>query len=317
MSPSALIDAWKSIQRYVLVVLSLGALGTVAATPAPAAAATRYPVVYSFGAGIVATLASPGAAPPGANNWSCTPSGAHPYPIVLVHGTFGNMTDSWQALSALLANAGYCVFALNYGGGANTDLFQGYGDIPAGAGQLAAFVGRVRSATGAAKVDIVGHSQGGMMPRYYIGFLGGASAVDRLVGLAPSNHGTNLDGLTGLLAAFPGGSSFVTALCAACTQQIVGSSFLTQLNGIGDTVPGVKYTVIETRYDEVVTPYGSAFLSGSGVTNITLQNQCPLDFTDHLGILYDQIALRDVLNALDPAHAVSPLCTVVLPVLGG
>ena len=47
------------------------------------------------------------------------------------------------------------------------------------------------AATGAAKVSMVGHSQGGMMPRYYIKFLGGASKVDDLVGLSPSNHGTS------------------------------------------------------------------------------------------------------------------------------
>lgn len=322
MPPSPFIDGSPFIKqmwrwsRRLLVTLAAAALAVVAGT-APRAFASSYPVVYSFGAGIAATLDSPGGAPPGADNWSCKPTSAHPYPVVLVHGTFGNMTDSWQALSALLADGGYCVFALNYGGGANTDLFQGYGDIPTAAGHLSTFVNTVLAATGASKVDIVGHSQGGMMPRYYIGFLGGASKVDRLVGLAPSNHGTNLDGLTGLLAAFPGGSSFVTALCTACSQQIAGSPFMTKLNGIGDTVSGVKYTVIETRYDEVVTPYATAFLSGAGVTNITLQDQCALDLTDHLGVIYDQIALRDVMNALDPVHSVAPTCTVVLPVLGG
>ncbi len=141
--------------------------------------------------------------------------------------------------------------------------------------------------------------------------------VRTLVGLAPSNHGTSLFGLTGLLAAFPGGSSFVTSLCAACMQQVARSPFLQDLNAGGDTVPGVRYTVIETAYDEVVTPYSSAFLSGSAVTNITLQHQCWLDFADHLAVIYDPVALRDVLNALDPADAVRPWCVPVFPVLGG
>ncbi len=60
------------------------------------------------------------------------------------------------------------------------------------------------AATGAKKVDLVGHSQGGMMPRYYIKNLGGASKVDTLVGLAPSNHGTTLEGLFTLAGYFPG-----------------------------------------------------------------------------------------------------------------
>jgi triacylglycerol esterase/lipase EstA (alpha/beta hydrolase family) len=302
---------------------SLLTLATAAASAlglaAPQAQAASYPVPYSFAAGIAAELAAPGSAPPGADNWSCKPTSAHPRPVVLVHGTFGNMTDSWQALSPLLADQGYCVFALNYGGSAGS-LFQGYGDIPTSAAQLSAFVDQVLAATGAAQVDIVGHSQGGMMPRYYLKNLGGAAKVHTLVGLAPSNHGTDLDGLTGLLAAFPGGSSFVGSLCAACGQQVVGSSFLTALNAGGDTVPGVRYTVIETKDDEVVTPYTSAFLSGGSsgqVTDITLQNQCALDFADHLAVIYDPVALHDVSNALDPAHATAPVCVPVLPVLGG
>jgi hypothetical protein len=66
----------------------------------------------------------------------------------------------------------------------------------------------------------------------------------------------------------------------------------------------------------VVTPYTSAFLSGAGVKNILLQNQCPLDLTDHLEIAADPVALADVLNALDPAHPVRVPCLSVLPITG-
>jgi triacylglycerol esterase/lipase EstA (alpha/beta hydrolase family) len=301
--------------RARLVGCAVAAALAVGST-ASAGAAANYPVPYNFAAGIAAELTHPGSAPPGSNIWTCRPTARHPYPVVLVHGTFGDMTDSWQALSPLLANNGYCVFALDYGGSAGNPI-QAYGPIEDSAAQLSTFVSRVLSSTHAPKVDIVGHSQGGMMPRYYMKFLGGATKVHTLVGLAPSNHGTSLDGLVDLLHVFPSGAQFDVPSCVACTEQIEGSAFLQKLNAGGDTLHGVHYTVIETKYDEVVTPYTSAFLSGPLVTNITLQDQCRLDFADHLAVIYDPIALRDVLNALDPAHAVRPACVPVLPVLGG
>src|SRR5438309_586819 len=85
----------------------------LACSASRALGAGQLPVIYNGIYGYV--HASPTASPPGANNWSCKPSAAHPYPAVLVHGTFGDMSDSWQALSPLLYDNGYCVFALNYG----------------------------------------------------------------------------------------------------------------------------------------------------------------------------------------------------------
>src|SRR5437764_12217643 len=96
--------------------------------------------------------------------------------------------------------------------------------------------------------------------------------------------------------------------CDTCQQQLAGSAFLAKLNAGGDTLPGVRYTVIETRFDEVVTPFQSAFLSGPAVTNILLQNSCPLDLTGHVSIAMDPNALGWVMNALDPTVP-PPACT--------
>src|SRR5207248_8896730 len=106
-------------------------------------------------------------------------------------------------------------------------------------------------------------------------------------------------------------------LCVACEEQAAGSPFIANLNAGGETVRDVYYTVIESKYDEVVTPYTSAFLSGPKVTNITLQNQCALDLGEHLSMAYDHIADADVLSALDPKRPVTPACTPVLPIIGG
>lgn len=304
---------------------ALAALLAAGAALLPAAAGAALPVRYSSTAATLAAAANPNGSPPGANDFSCRPGAAHPYPVVLTHGTLENMAYNWNALSPLLKNNGYCVFALNYG--QEPGRFLGFpgalppggtGRIEASAAQLAAFIDRVRSTTGAAEVDIVGHSQGGMMPRYYLRYLGGTAKVHTLVGLAPSNHGTTVNGLTALLDLIPGGRGGIGLVCGvACEQQLVGSPFMQRLNIGGDSVPGVSYTVIETRYDEVVTPHTSAFLSGPNVTNILLQSQCPLDFSEHLAISFDHIALRDVLNSLDPAHARRPACSFVAPIEGG
>jgi len=291
--------------------------GLLVGSLAPAdAGAAKLPVIYNglYGYAHVSSTASP----PGANNWSCRPTAPHPRPVVLVHGTFADMSDSWQALSPLLYDHGYCVFALDYGSfnGSGSAGVYATGPVEDSATELASFIGRVLAATKARQVDIVGHSQGGMMPRYYVKFLGGASKVHTLVGLAPSNHGTTLNGLFTLLSLFPGANSLLDG-CPACAAQEAGSPFITTLNAGGDTVPGVDYTVIESDKDEVVTPYQSAFLSGPRVTNITLQRQCALDQGEHLSMPYDHIADDDVLSALDPRHPVRPACTPVAPVIGG
>ncbi|MEU3078296.1 esterase/lipase family protein [Streptomyces laurentii] len=286
-----------------LSVLALTAAAVLAPVTAQAAQAAQ--------AATAASAADSATAAPsrGWNDFSCKPSAAHPRPVVLVHGTLGNSVDNWLGLAPYLVERGYCVFSLDYGQLPGVPLFHGLGPIDASAGQLSAYVDRVLSATGAAKADLVGHSQGGMMPRYYLRFLGGAAKVNALVALAPDNHGTTLSGLTRLLPYFPGAEDLISAATPGLADQIAGSAFLTRLNAGGDTVPGVRYTVIATRYDEVVTPYTSGWLSGPNVTNVLLQDRCALDLSEHLAIgLTDRIAFHEVSNALDPARATPTTC---------
>ncbi|GHD47705.1 lipase [Streptomyces mirabilis] len=248
----------------------------------------------------------------GWNDYSCKPSASHPRPVVLVHGTFANSIDNWLAFTPYLVDRGYCVFSLDYGQLPGVPLFNALGPIDKSAEQLQVFVDKVLTATGAAKADLVGHSQGGLMPRYYLKFLGGAAKVNTFVGIAPDNHGTTLDGLTNLLPYFPGAEDLLSAATPALADQIVGSAFLTKLNAGGDTVPGVHYTVIATKYDEVVTPYRSQFLTGSDVHNVLLQDLCPVDLSEHAAIgLLDRIAFHEAANALDPAHATPTNCASV------
>jgi hypothetical protein len=268
----------------------------------------------------------------------------------------------------MLSDAGYCVFALNYG--ANSWTAYTANHVYAldfdehSAAQLADFVQNVvLPDTGASAVDIVGHSQGGMMPRYYIehrwdcssvatnGFgerqcaqadadtakPTGASHVHTLVGLAPANHGGDLGGLMPLMISIFGSSAwtFPEYGCGACGEQEPGNPFMTALNGADgsrEATPGILHYVIETGLDELVTPapgpvqqargeWPSAYLHGSPdlVLNLRVQDQCTNDTTEHIGIVYDPVAVQDVANALannaspgsTPLTLAAPSCPVV------
>ena len=68
-----------------------------------------------------------------------------------------------------------------------------------------------------------------------------------------------------------------------------------------------SYTQVVTRYDEVVVPYTSGFLApDSNVTNVTLQDVCPVDTSEHLRIPYDPPAIALARNALGRPGPVDP-----------
>jgi pimeloyl-ACP methyl ester carboxylesterase len=291
--------------RALLVAAAAAVAVTIAAVPAGASASLYVP----YGSEALVEGAwnetwDPTALSGGNDN--CKPSAAHPYPVVLVHATFADEGSNWVTLAPLLANAGYCVYAFNYGETILSGLFgniDGLGHITQSAEELESFVNKVLSKTKAAQVDLVGHSQGGMMPNYYLKYLGGASKVNTFIGLAPSNHGTTLDGLTELIDNFPFASLAVNVFlevigAPSLPEQEVGSAFEKKTFEGGDTVAGPRYVVIETTHDEVVTPYTNAFLSGSNVTNITIQSQCPNDPVGHIGMFEDSPVMQNVLNQL-------------------
>lgn len=295
---------------------SLGAVllaALLALIVAPAASASALPVPWTLLAALPAQAANPGGPPPGADDFGCRPTAAHSAPVVLVHGLSANQTVNWQTYSPLLKNQAYCVFSLTYGvPGTPLPVYQpgGLSPMEQSAHELGLFVDRVLAATGASKVDILGHSEGTLMPSYYVKFLGGAAKVDKYVSLTPLWDGTTLFGVSHLydLAKLIGLDPLVNGAldpaCGSCRQFLRGSDFLTKLHsGNGVFQPGVSYTNILTRYDEAVTPYTSGLGSGPDVTNIVLQDSCPLDLSEHAGLAADKNAAGHVLNALDPEHA--------------
>ena len=317
---------WAAVCAGLALALAVGQPGEASASgnsapPAPPRNILSLPLAAAGG------LLNPEASPSGANDWNCKPTREHPRPVVLLHGTWANAHLNWGMMAPYLKQLGYCVFAPNYGGAPGSPI-KATAHIPVSAQQIAVYVDRVLKATGAHQVDLVGHSQGGgLTPRWYLRFDGGTNRahpkqnkVHSLIGLAPSNHGTTAMGLGTLTTKLGLNKPVSLLLGEAYEDQMVGSQVNTTLDRDGDTQPGVSYTVITTKLDEVVTPYTNQFLTagpGASVKNILIQNVCPQDFSEHVSIAYDANAAQLVRNALDPAHAQPVGCGLTLPVLGG
>jgi triacylglycerol esterase/lipase EstA (alpha/beta hydrolase family) len=302
-------------------VLSIAAvLAALCATAAPAALAGDLPVRWD-----ATVFLSGGQDPdhvPGANDFNCKPSAAHPNPVVLVHGLLATMGDNWATMSPLLKNNGFCVFALTYGRHDGMKYFGGLTQMQGSAVELDALVKRVLQSTGAQKIDLVGHSEGTVMPRWWMSFMGGAKLVDRYVMLTPLWDGTKLAGSDVLLAAGKSlspdaeatfGAGFDAAGCGSCPQFVHGSQYLADVDKVGKALGDVRYTNIVTKYDELVIPYTSGILDAPRVKNFVLQDVCAKDYSEHAAVAYDPMAAQLMLNALDPAHARPVPCVDMTP----
>lgn len=246
------------------------------------------PVYRLWTTASIAASTRPGMVPQGANDFSCRPRPGE-NPVVLVPGTGEDTFANWSWMSSMLSRDGWCVYTFTHnpstGPASRLQESSAFsGDIRSSAAVLARVVDTVRERTGAEKVDLVGHSQGGgPLPRAYLKWYGGTAKVGHLVGITPSNHGTTAGGLAQLLRATNAATNGYLLDHAkrhnmmATPQQLAGSSFLTELNAGGLTQPGVRYTVIASRHDATITPCTNSFIREPGVVNQTLQDFCQAD----------------------------------------
>ena len=217
-------------------------------------------------------------------------------PVLLVPGTaYSPKSDfSWNWEPALnKLGIPWCVVALPG---------NGMGDIQTAAEYVVNAI-RTMHARAGRRIAIIGHSQGGMVPRWAFRFWPDTrTMVDDEIGLSPSNHGT----LDADVVCIPG--------CApSFWQQADRSEFIKALNSYQETFPGISYTVAYTRLDEVVFPnlndQGSSSLHGGGgtITNVAIQQICPLDVSDHLAIgTYDPVAYAIAIDALSHPGPADP-----------
>jgi triacylglycerol lipase len=183
-------------------------------------------------------------------------------PVLLVPGYGGNV-DSLQPLAAALRSGGRTAVIVEPVG-------DGTGDLREQAAHLADVAEQVRDDAGAASVDVIGYSAGGVVARLWVRDEGGDQIARRVLTIGSPHHGTSQAALGAELA---GGCPI------ACEQLVPDSDLLRRLNASDETPTGPLWATIRSRIDQVVTPVDSAALSGA--LNIVVQDACPGTTTAH------------------------------------
>jgi triacylglycerol lipase len=210
-------------------------------------------------------------------------------PVIIAAGTFGPQI-AYEPMAQRLRAGGYRVFIY---------------EIPAplspyedSAATFNHYLNKVLASTGSAKVDIIGHSQGSILARYAMKFLGAGTKVDTLVALSGVHYGSTLANI-GVFFGF--GDCLGIVICQQVAQD---SDFNKSLNLPNDAIPGVHHVNITTVFDEVVLPYTNNLMRGTGdITNVVVQDQCPLRLVGHLLLATD----GTVASGIDDALAKRPI----------
>jgi triacylglycerol lipase len=166
-------------------------------------------------------------------------------PILFVHG-WNSSASTWNAVVGRFAADGWTSAELN------TWSYNTAQSNATTAQQLATKVNSVLAATGAARLDLISHSMGGLSTRYYVKNLGGGPKVDEFVSLAGPNHGT--------------GTANLCFWNTSCFEMRPGSSFLNALNSGDETPSTPRYGTWWSPCDEVINPDTSTILSGAANT---------------------------------------------------
>ncbi|KAF2173781.1 hypothetical protein M409DRAFT_62042 [Zasmidium cellare ATCC 36951] len=254
------------------------------------------------------------------NNYLCK-STTHPNPVVLLHGLGATYYEDLNYLEAYLQQNSFCTFSITYGAYPDFPYVGGLKPINESAAQLATFIKNVHAKTGAAKLDLVGHSEGAFQALYIPKFEDGVSGiVDKIFAIAPPTHGTTFANLYNL--SFIGGnltSGLVTTIldtvgCAACNDLLPNGAAVEALDDGPIVQPGNEVTILTSKYDELVTPTETSFVRDeAGVRNLYVQDFCPNDPVGHIGEAYDGNVWELVVNTLSGSEAGPDVCVVGSP----
>ena len=238
------------------------------------------------------------------NNFDCR-SEVHPNPVIMLHGLSANREVDLNTLGHSLTDDGWCIFSMTYGAHTLVPWVGGLESMRESAVEIADFIREVRDKTGAEKVDLVGHSEGGVMAIYVPMTQNGISEiVDHRVALGPAVHGAQYFGFTDLF--YIGGE--VTRTMAAMVLKLLGCAACDDMATDGDVyndfknaeqiaVAANKTSIIMSDHDTLVAPKTSR-VEEDGVRNIIIQDTCPDDEVGHAGLAWDKSVWGLVINEL-------------------
>lgn len=196
----------------------------------------------------------------------------HESPVLYIHGVTSR-SRAFRPNAERLRDEGFWVWGYDYG-----DMFApgfyGMGNLDSIIEDVHANVDHVLEQTGAKQLDIVAHSQGGLMTKLFIAN-GGASKVRRVVAMGANFHGTDVRGratrFAPLISRYPRAAS--TLASPGVIQQLADSPWVRTHLNVPDTYPEIVYTSLYSPADVLVTPNETSMLasvSGADVVNINV-----------------------------------------------
>lgn len=247
-------------------------------------------------------------------------SEVHPNPIILLHGLSANKEVDLNTLGWNLTDAGYCVFTLTYGAHTIPSWIGGLVSMRDSAVEIADFIRDVQTKTGAEKVDLIGHSEGGVMALYVPMTQDGiVDIVERNIALGPAVHGAQYFGFTDLFYIGGDVTRDLAALaldilgCPACDDMATGGDVYNDFLAASPIVqPGNKATIIMSNSDTLVSPDVSR-VDEDGVRNVIVQDTCPDDAVGHAGLAWDDSVWGLIYNALTEDYERPFVCGTGLP----
>lgn len=203
-------------------------------------------------------------------------------PVVIVGGTTAP-AYYYGPMAGRLAADGYTPIVYALPGG-------GLQDIAATTADFAQFMDGVLATTGAEQVDLVGHSQGGLVAMDYVKRHGGDAVVDSIVTLGTPHKGTVVANKTKNDEDTP----------LAFQQMAMGSRYLWEISKQEnkDVPAGVRVTTLRTSHDELVQPIGNASLK-KGAVNVLVQDQCRSNTVSHVELPLSGVVYSGVRTALE------------------